>query len=279
MRWVGGLSAVALRLASGCSSTPLSQARAGSGDISVTLLRNADQSGQITGTTYDLNAVLRFGPSYVTAHHCSVIPTGPACAVTVCSTAPLPVDDVLSAPLDAGTLSLSVNGEPVAVSNFGPVLAGAASTYSTGVGASSHVGGGEELSVHGSGGVDLPAFSTGSLFAPAPVEVTEPACPQGQCQASIAQGFPVVWTGGTPGTVQVSISAQGKDSLAAISCLYDSASGSATIPSDALALLPKSVLGAIGVSSTVESHFQLAQLDTTYEVSQLGLSATILIAP
>ena len=49
MRWVGGLSALTLLVASGCSATPLSAARSGSGEIGVTLIRTADQSGNIVG--------------------------------------------------------------------------------------------------------------------------------------------------------------------------------------------------------------------------------------
>jgi hypothetical protein len=276
MRWAGGISGVCALAALGCSSTPLALSRSGEGEISVTLLRQLDQSGRDNGTVYNLNALWRPGPTYVVQHGCTTTPSGP-CMVTACNIPP-GASDAPSSSLDAGALSFAENGAPVATLVYGAAVPGTAPSYATGVGSTALFASGE-VSVSGSGGADLPAFSAVSLPAPSAFSVVEPVCSAGMCApSSAAQGMPVAWTGGNPGTVYVYLSAQTDAQLVAIACEYDSQLGRVTIPGETVAQLPSSS-AAFQISSFNELSFQLDEMQTSFVVSRLGLEGSVPITP
>lgn len=272
MRWAGGTSAVCAMLAWGCSSTPLAQSRSGEGEISVTLIREVDRNGRDIGTDYDVEAFWRSGPSYAAQHGCTTTQSG-ACGVTVCPAAP--EESVpQSSSLDAGSLSFAENGAPLATLDYDSATA----SYVTGVGSTALFASGE-VSVSGSGGPDVSAFSAVSLPAPSTFSVAEPVCSDGMCApSSIAQGMPVAWAGGAPGTVSVSFGAQSNEQLVGIACEYDAELGSVTIPGETLAQLPSSS-AVFQISAFNELRFQLGEMQTSFVVWRLGPEGSVAITP
>ncbi len=92
---------------------------------------------------------------------------------------------------------------------------------------------GSALQVSSSGGA-VPAF-TASVTAPVSATLTTPACPLSNCgMISKATGLPVAWTGGGTGSISVQV----LTAASQVSCVFPAASGSATVPSAALAGIP-----------------------------------------
>ncbi len=116
---------------------------------------------------------------------------------------------------------------------------------------------GSALQVSSSGGA-VPAF-TASVTAPVSATLTTPACPLSNCgMISKATGLPVAWTGGGTGSIAVQV----LTAASQVSCVFPAASGSATVPSAALAGIPPGsaslIFGSIASTTVQAGPFPIA---------------------
>lgn len=103
--------------------------------------------------------------------------------------------------------------------------------------------GGEPVSVSAPG-AEVPAFSA-QVIAPSQVTITAPALPAGGAHLAIdrAKDFPVAWSSGGSGQVELRIAILSMDPSSTpsyeLDCDFPSSAGTAMVPSAALSLLPK----------------------------------------
>ena len=162
-----------------------------------------------------------FGSFYANAQQasagCQLTSVG-SCTVSSCSaTAP-------QTPPNAGTLTLTVNGSPVATAT----PQGGSGDYMT---TPLPFSPGDVLGVSASG-ADVPAFATHTITSPGKLAVGTPST------ITTSQDLTLTWTGGESGAIViVGIGRGGFNGATSVSCSFDATSGTGTVPKEQLASL------------------------------------------
>jgi hypothetical protein len=151
------------------------------------------------------------------------------CNVLRCATGGLPLSN-----LSAGTISITGGSTPATL------MPASDNTYSYS-GIVSFSPGANVL--FAASGAEVPSWSTSVSF-PSPITVTSPAANQSPA-IDHTKDFAIAWSGGGSSKVLATVEESVPDRLVEITCLFDAAGGSATIPSAALSdLEPSTTLGS-----------------------------------
>ena len=144
--------------------------------------------------------------------------------------------------------------------------------------------GGDPITAAGAGGADLPAFPLQTVIAPSDITVTSPACTPSGCPAlDRAADLNVAWTGGGAGKVFFTYETLSPSHVAIVSCQFDAAGGTGTVPAALLGHLEKAgdpgIAGVFAIGVTNEGpSFLVGDTPTKLEVQGSGLSGFLTIS-
>ena len=231
----------------------------GSGVILVTQL--------VTASATQVSVVAAFYPTEVLPAGCTRTMVA-GCVATSCPD----IMGVLHSSLNAGTITVTGTGPASpATLTFGPIGGDAGIDGYQGLKAQSKFyNDGAMLSASGAGGPDLPAFATQTLVAPTDIVLTAPACANVVC-ANFARSTDatLTWTGGGAGKVGVTYITDTDNGSKTLSCSFDAAAGTGTVPSAALMMLDVGTApGFYGVEYITPSNsktFMAGTLPTLFE--------------
>lgn len=195
----------------------------------------------------------RAGAAPVAPSSCTLKTIGD-CVLYLCPTAPSAEagsDDAGAASPSAGEIGLSgaripsgTKLVPGADGKYGALTEPSVDAWS----------GGETIAITAKGG-DVPAFS-GSVTAPSPtMALTTPVfAPPAKLDVDRSRAFPLAWSGGGAGFVNVTVSSsRNTNGTATAVCRFEGAKGSAEIPAAVMSELPvgDGVIGASVASTTI----------------------------
>jgi hypothetical protein len=116
----------------------------------------------------------------------------------------------------------------------------------------------------------VPAF-TGTLTMPAQVAVTAPMLSlTAPTMIPRTQALVAAWTGGTTGKVNVVLSSSAGGNSSTISCAFDAAGGTGTVPADVMMALPAGS-GSIAIAATDSRDQMAGDYKVTLSASSIGL--------
>jgi len=168
--------------------------------------------------------------------------------------------------VDGGAVTLRWNTttmkyESFAAANSGPLFTG-----------------GETLTASAPGDT-VPAF-TQTVTAPSRVTVTQPACLSGGCGAlDRSTPYRVNWSGGTQGTVTVTLFGNDGTNSIGVSCTATAAAGTLSVPTSLLAHLPGSSMASLSVATTNETAFSAGDWATKFTARDTAVSGTVTTSP
>jgi hypothetical protein len=141
--------------------------------------------------------------------------------------------------------------------------------------------GGSAISIAGGGGADLPAFAAQRLVAPTDIVVTSPSCSVDSLRSDAGCGdldrttdLSVTWTGGGAGIVVAHLETATDTTATYVSCVFEAAGGSGTIPATILGMLKGGPVGNASYIPQNEEHFKVDGADTAFFVQGSGAQGT-----
>jgi hypothetical protein len=204
----------------------------------------------------------RFGPDAARYSECPAQRTIGACSVGQCSFA------ISASAPTAGEIVISGGSTEIAMS---PDAGG---SYALSDVPGTLFTGGESLTFVASGG-EVPGFS-GTIVAPTPLELAEPQLPDSPTTAvTLVRGAPltVAWTGTSSGVMRVQLARQPRDVATTVTCRFDVAAGTGTVPADLIAQLPTGT-GAIVFSQLSASDVTAGEWTVSIEAENIARSGT-----
>lgn len=230
-------------------------------------------SGMVAGMTFANTTVTAgFGENSSTSSVRCTQRTQGACTINECTT---PATDGGAAPQDAGASNNGARSAGVITISGGgqmvQLMPGADNQYMTSNQQVQVFAPGTALTVSAAGDpMGVPAF-TGMLTMPSAVTVTAPMLSfTAATPISRSQALAAAWTGGTTGKVSVVLVSSQSSSSVTVSCSFDAAGGTGTVPADIMALLPAGT-GTIAVGSTDTREQMAGDYKVTLTSSALGL--------
>lgn len=128
---------------------------------------------------------------------------------------------------------------------------------------------GDMITATGAGGADLPAFAAQTVPAPSDVTVTSPVCAMTMCpDVDRSMDMVVTWTGGGAGDVDVAVEMDSDTTTVGVSCTFPASSGTGTIPTAALMMLPvgADVGGLVSILPASSKTFSVGTVQTRFVV-------------
>jgi hypothetical protein len=241
-------------------------------------LANPANSGTINVTSFHSNSQSLY--SAAASFVAGAVPSSPACTLTLIGDCQASACIVESG--DAGT-----NGLPPTLVSAGTVtisggsmtatmMPGANNIYQASDNTQALFSGNEKLTFATTGAA-APASST-FVIAPSSVTITKPA-PAATYTITRASGFGLTWSGGGPGTVNVTIqsaitSTAPGTPYGSVRCQFPATNGAATVPPGALAVLPVGnasfQLAVANSVSTVVGDWLITANALTFPVTAAG---------
>lgn len=136
---------------------------------------------------------------------------------------------------------------------------------------------GDMMSAASAGGPDVPMFGAQTVAAPGDLTLTAPACAMFMCPGvDRSVDLPLAWTGITAGSVEVLMETSTKSEADLITCSFDGASGMASIPTAALAVLSidPTATGFFSASPAASTKFLSGDWQLTFAVRGQGGGGT-----
>lgn len=252
-----------------------------------------DQGNFMGNYTYSATASFtRTALSTVTPPPCPgmVSVTMGACLASVLCVPPASDAGMVTIPdtLDVGTITIAggTGDAGAAVLTYGPITAGPYmyKGYKSVSGDLQFYAGGDMLTATAAGGADLPAIPSQTLIAPTDITITSPACTFSSCPAvDRTVDLVATWTGGGAGKVFFTYETLSATLVTIVSCNFDAAAGTGTVPAALLAHLEKAgdpgISGVLGIGVTNESPvIMVKDIPTKFEIQGGGTSGALTIS-
>ncbi|HVH42967.1 MAG TPA: hypothetical protein VM925_11510 [Labilithrix sp.] len=231
--------------------------------------------------------------AYASAYFVAPDPDATAGTASTCTTSTVAGCTVLDCPgsggstgKDAGAVKTPPNAGAITITG-GALPSGGLSLTPTGVNGTYEAEtlkelafeDGDELVVSAKG-ADVPAFAGKSVHGPSNITVTAPAFNQ-QFQTSVdrSKDLNVAWTGTSAGDVTIGITSSRQNGrFVQVECKASAASGTASVPSEALSKLEvpdgKSIFGSISITPSAAVTFEAGEFDVTFRVQGSGKTGT-----
>lgn len=230
-------------------------------------------SGMVAGMSLSTTvANAGFGENASTSSVRCTQRTSGACTINECTT---PSTDAGAAPQDAGTSDNGARSAGVITISGGgqmiQLMPGADNTYQSVNQRMEVFPAGTMLTVSAAGSATgVPAFS-GTLTMPAQVVVTAPMLSlTAPTMIPRTQALAAAWTGGTTGKVNVVLVSSAGGNSSTVSCAFDAAGGTGTVPADVMMALPAGS-GTIAIAATDSRDQMAGDYKVTLTASGVGL--------
>jgi hypothetical protein len=188
------------------------------------------------------------------------------CAAKVCELPP-PFPQGVTSSLNAGAITVAGAAGAVMLS-FGPVFEDAGLYYHAD-GTTRFFKGGDAITFSGAGSADVPAFAPQTVIAPNDIVLTAPDCSGFSSCVDVDRttDLRVAWTGSSVGNVVASLTTSGTKQVT-VTCTFDAAAGTGTVPASLLATLESS--GMARYFPQNGAAFRVATGDATFAVQGTG---------
>jgi hypothetical protein len=181
---------------------------------------------------------------------------------------------------DAGDITVTGVGASMATLSFGAIRSTTSMGYTPVQGMTLFFKAGDKLTAKGAGGADLPAFALQTITAPGDIVLTSTGCTGSVCpDLDRTQDFVVTWTGGGAGKLGVIFETDSDVSHEDLSCDFDAAAGTGTVPHALLMLLGKAdsdvTSGIESMLSYSRQSFMVGKTPTIFQ-AQIGVTQGLL---